>query len=84
MLEKTLKIYILITTKLRNGKMKIILAGSVKFILTKEKKVWKRKKSFGYSSNIFGIMAVGYQYRLATNKYKLRLFYLFNRLFLAF
>ena len=61
MIEKTLIIYILLRIKLRNGKMKIILAGSVKFTLTKEKKkVWKRKKSLGYSSNIFGIMAVAY------------------------
>ena len=84
MIEKTLIIYMLLATKLRNGKMKIVLAGSVKFTLTKEKKAWERKKSFGYSSNIFGIMAVAYHYRLATNKYKLLLFYLFNRLFLAF
>ena len=61
MIEKTLIIYILLRIKLRNGKMKIVLAGSVKFTLTKEKKkVWKRKKSLGYSSNIFGIMAVAY------------------------
>ena len=61
MIEKILIIYILLRIKLRNGKMKIVLAGSVKFTLTKEKKkVWKRKKSLGYSSNIFGIMAVAY------------------------
>ena len=71
MIEKTLIIYILLRTKLRNGKMKIVLAGSVKFTLTKENEAWKRKKSLGYSSNIFGIMAVAYQYRFAANKYKL-------------
>ena len=61
MIEKILIIYILLRIKLRNGKMKIVLAGSVKFTLTKEKKkVWKRRKSLGYSSNIFGIMAVAY------------------------
>ena len=58
--------------------MKIVLAGSVKFTLT------KGKESLRYSSNTFGIMAVAYQYRFAANKYKLLLFYLFNRLFLAF
>ena len=36
----------------------------------------KGKKSLGYSSNTFGIMAVAYQYRFAANKYKLLLFYL--------
>ena len=40
MIEKTLIIYILLRIKLRNGKMKIVLAGSVKFTLTKEKKAW--------------------------------------------
>ena len=71
MIENTLIIYILLRIKLRNRKMKIALAGSVKFTLIK-------KKSLGYSSNTFGIMAVAYQYRFATNKYKLLLFYLFN------
>ena len=47
MTEKTLIIYILLRVKLRNGKMKIVLAGSVKFTLTKEKKAWKRKKKLG-------------------------------------
>ena len=82
--ENTLIIYILLRIKLKNRKMKIALAGSVKFTLKKEKKARKRKKSLGYSSNTFGIMAVAYQYRFAANKYKLLLFYLFNRLFLAF
>ena len=71
MIEKTLIIYILLRIKLRNGKMKIVLAGSVKFTLTKKKKAWKRKKSLGYSSSIFRIIAVAYQYRFATNKFKL-------------
>ena len=35
MIEKTLTIYILLRIKLRNRKMKIVLAGSVKFTLTK-------------------------------------------------
>ena len=65
MIKKTLIIYILLRIKLRNGKMKIVFAGSAKFTLIKE------KKSLGYSSSIFGIMAVAYQYRFATNKYKL-------------
>ena len=84
MIEKTLILYILLRIKLRNAKVKNVLAGSVKFTLTKEKKVLEKKKSLGYSSNTFGIMAVDYQYRFATNKYKLLLFYLFNRLFSAF
>ena len=45
--------------------------GSVKFTLTAEKRSLEKKKSLGHSSNIFGIMAVAYQYRFATNKYKL-------------
>ena len=76
MIENTLIIYILLRIKLRNRKMKIVLAGSVKFTLKKGKKAWKRKKSLGYSSNTFGIMAVAYQYRFAANKYKL-LFFIF-------
>ena len=83
MIENALIIYILLRIKLRNRKIKIVLAGFVKFTLTKKKNAWK-KKSLGYSSNTFGIMAVAYQYRFAANKYKLLLFYLFNRLFLAF
>ena len=47
MIENTLIIYILLRIKLRNRKMKIVLAGSVKFTLTKEKKAWKRKKQLG-------------------------------------
>ena len=84
MIEKTLIIYILLRIKSRNGKIKIVLTGSVKFTLTKGKKAWKRKRSLGYSSSIFGVMAVAYQYRFAINKFKPFLFYLFNRLFLAY
>ena len=54
--------------------MKIVLAGSVKFTLTKKKKLGKEKKSwviFGFFKNTFGFMAVAYQYRFAANKYKL-------------
>ena len=47
MIEKTLIIYILLRIKLRNGKVKIVLAGSVKFTLTKGKKAWKGKKKLG-------------------------------------
>ena len=47
MIEKTLIIYILLRIKLRNGKMKIVLAGSVKFTLTKEKKSLEKKKKLG-------------------------------------
>ena len=47
MIEKTLIIYILLRVKLRNGKMKIVLAGSVKFTLTKEKKNLEKKKKLG-------------------------------------
>ena len=61
MIEKTLIIYILLRIKLTNGKMKIVLTGSVKFKLTKEKWLGKPKKNLGYSSNIFGIMVVDYQ-----------------------
>ena len=38
MIGNTLIIYILLRIKLRDRKMKIVLAGSVKFTLTKEKK----------------------------------------------
>ena len=44
MIENKLIIYILLRIKLINRKMKIVLVGSVKFTLTKEKKAWKRKK----------------------------------------
>ena len=47
MIENTLIIYILLRIKLRNRAMQIVLAGSVKFTLTKEKKAWKRKKQLG-------------------------------------
>ena len=47
------------------------------YINKKKKKAWKRKNSLGYSSSIFGIMAVAYHYRFATNKYKLLFFLLF-------
>ena len=43
MIEKTVIIYILLRIKLRNKKMKIFLSGSVKFTLTKEKKLGKKK-----------------------------------------
>ena len=39
MIENTLIIYILLRIKLRNGKMKIILVGSVKFTLKRKKKL---------------------------------------------
>ena len=45
MIEKTVIIYILLRIKLRNGKTKIVLAGSVKFTFTKAKKAWKEKKT---------------------------------------
>ena len=47
MIEKTLIIYILLRIKLRNGKMKIALAGFVEFTLTKEKKSLEKKKKLG-------------------------------------
>ena len=81
MIENTLIIYILLRIKLRNRKMKIVLAGSVKFTLTKEKKLRKEKKSLGYSSNTFGIMTVAYQYCFAANKNKL-LFFIFLTVYL--
>ena len=37
-------IYILLRIKLRMGKMEIVLAGSVKFTLTKENKCLEKKK----------------------------------------
>ena len=40
MIENILTIYILLRTKLRNREMKIALAGTVKFTLTKGKKAW--------------------------------------------
>ena len=46
-IEKTLIIYILLRIKLRNGKMKIVLAGSVKFKLAKEKRSLEKKKMLG-------------------------------------
>ena len=78
MIENTLIIYILLRIKLRNRKMKIVLAGSVKFTLT------KGKKSLRYSSNTFGIMAVVTSIVLLPISTSLFFFYLFNRLFLAF
>ena len=45
MIEKTVIIYIFLRIKLRNGKTKIVLAGSVKFTFTKAKKAWKEKKA---------------------------------------
>ena len=45
MIEKTVIIYILLRIKFRNGKTKIVLAGSVKFTFTKAKKAWKEKKA---------------------------------------
>ena len=39
MIENILIIYVLLRIKLRNRKMNIVLAGSVKFTLTKEKKL---------------------------------------------
>ena len=45
MIEKTLITYILLRVKLRNGKMKIVLACSVKFTL-KKKKPGKEKKAW--------------------------------------
>ena len=74
MIEKTLIVYILLRTKFRNGMMKNVLAGSIKFTLAKKKKAWKIKKSYGCSCSIFGIMAVAYQYRFATNKFKILFF----------
>ena len=47
MIENTLIIYILLRIKLRNRKMKIALAGSVKYTLTKGKKSLKKKKKLG-------------------------------------
>ena len=47
MIENTLIIYILLRIKLRNRKMKIVLAGSVKYTLTNEKKkLGKEKKAW--------------------------------------
>ena len=45
-----------------------------KIYINKGKKAWKRKKSLGYSSSIFGIMAVAYQHRFTINKFKLPFF----------
>ena len=47
MIEKALIIYIVLRIKFRNGKMKIVLAGSVKFTSTKEKKIQKKNKKLG-------------------------------------
>ena len=74
MIKKTLIVYILLRIKLRNGKMKIALPGSVRFTLTKRKKAGKVKKRLGYSSSIFGITDIAYQYCFATVKYKLLFF----------
>ena len=46
MIEKKFIIYILLRIKLRNGKMKIILAGSVKFTLKRKKKLGKEKRTW--------------------------------------
>ena len=47
MIKKALVIYILLRIKLRNGKVTIVLAGSVKLTLTKEKKCFEKKKRLG-------------------------------------
>ena len=47
MIEKTLVIYILSRIKLRNGKIKIVIASSVKFTLTKGKKSLEKKSKLG-------------------------------------
>ena len=47
MIENTLLIYILLRIKLKNRTMKIVLAGSVKFTLTKGKKSLEKKKKLG-------------------------------------
>ena len=47
MIENTLIIYVLLRIKLRNRKMKIVLAGSVKYTLTNEKKSLEKKKKLG-------------------------------------
>ena len=41
MIEKTLTVYILLRIKFRNGMMKNVLAGSIKFTLAKKKKLGK-------------------------------------------
>ena len=46
-IENTLIIYILLRIKLKKRKMKIVLAGSVKFTLTKEKKSLEKKEKLG-------------------------------------
>ena len=83
MTEKTLIIYILLRVKLRNGKMKIIFAGSVKFTLTEAKKSLEKEK--------LGIIKVVFLelWLLLTSIVLIPIsisffFYLFNRLYLAY
>ena len=84
MIEKTLIIYILLRIKLRNGKMKIFLAGSVKFTLTKV------KKKLGKEKKVWDIQVVFFELWLLLTSIVLLLestsffFYLFNGLFLTY
>ena len=85
MIEKTLTIYILLRIKLRNGKMKIALAGSVKFTLTKEKKkLGKEKKAWNIQVIFLELWLLLTSIVLLPISSSFFFFYLFNCLFLAY
>ena len=67
MIEKTDNLYTF-KNKVKKWKDENRPCRLCKVYIHKGKKSLERKKSQGYSSNIFGIMAVAYQYRFATNK----------------
>ena len=82
MIENTLIIYILLRIKLRNRKIKIVLAGSVKFTLTKEKK--SLEKAWDIQVILLELWLLLTSIALLTISTSFFYFYLFNRLFLAF
>ena len=84
MIENTLIIYILLRIKLRNRKMKIVLAGSVKFTLTKGKKLGKEKKAWDIQVILLKLWMLLTSIELLPISTSFFFFYLFNRLFLAF
>ena len=60
--------------KVKNRKYENCPCRLYKIYIDKGKKIGKEKKNLGYPSSIFAIIAVSYQYRFATNKFKILLF----------
>ena len=55
--------------KFRNGNLEIVLAASLKSTLNINILFETKKKSFEYSNNVFGNIAVAWQYFVTSNKY---------------